>query len=169
MPWENVRLHTPRVEGDDWLNVESPPLMETLLAGGLLLVDFWEYSCVNCLRTLPYLTSWYERYQTLGLEIVGIHTPEFHFSRQPEAVAAAVARLGLPYPILLDNEQRLWQGFANRGWPAKYLIDAQGILRYSAVGEGRYQESEEAIQRLLRERHGEALALPPLMVPLRPT
>lgn len=168
MPWEHVAIHSPALAGE-WLNVESPPTMDELLAGGALLLDFWEYSCINCLRTLPYLEAWYERYHALGLQVVGIHTPEFAFGRARAAVEAEVQRLGLPYPILLDPTQALWQTFAIRAWPTKQLIDGDGLIRYRAQGEGHYQETEAAIQQLLRERQGEALRLPPLLAPLRPT
>lgn len=143
--------------------------MEELVRGGAALVDVWDYSCLNCVRTLPYRVAWHERYAPLGLRLLGIHTPEFAFADRREAVAAAVERFGVLYPVLLDNEQTNWHAFAARAWPSTYLIDGQRLIRYTTVGEGHYHETEAAIQRLLREQHGDSLALPPLMSPLRPT
>lgn len=163
------KIRAPRFVEGQWLNVEPPPTLEALTDSGIVLVDFWEYTCVNCIRTLPYLLAWHERYHALGLTIVGIHTPEFDISRQPEAVAAAVRRFDIPYLVLLDNDGTNWDAYANRAWPTKYLIDSQRVIRYTARGEGRYAETEAAIQTLLRELHGADLELPPLMPPLRPT
>jgi thiol-disulfide isomerase/thioredoxin len=163
------KIRAPRFSGGQWLNTEQPPSLEGLTASGIVLVDFWEYTCVNCIRTLPYLVAWHERYHHLGLNIVGIHTPEFDISEQPEAVAAAIRRFDIPYPVLLDNESTNWDAYANRAWPTKYLVDRNGIIRYTAQGEGRYAETEAAIQTLLTELHGGDLNLPPLMQPLRPT
>lgn len=132
----------------------------------MILVDFWESTCVNCLRTLPYLKAWHERYAGRGLIIVGAHTPEFEFSADPEVVAAAVRDEGLPYPVLLDQDRATWLRFANHYWPAKYLIDARGYLRYEQFGEGAYGETEEWIQRLLREA-GDTASMPELLEPVR--
>lgn len=142
--------------------------MEALIEDSVVLVDFWEYSCLNCLRNLPYLITWHERYAHLGLRIIGIHTPEFAFGREPERVAAAIRRYGIPYPVLMDNEHQNWSGFTTRAWPTKHLIDANRRMRYSTVGEGQYGETEAMIQDLLRELHGDDLELPPLLAPLRP-
>ncbi|MDQ4077742.1 MAG: redoxin domain-containing protein, partial [Chloroflexota bacterium] len=126
MTWQRIRIRAPHLKGgaEDWINVDAPLTMEELVGDGVVLVDFWDYTCVNCIRTLPYLIEWHERYAPLGLTIVGIHTPEFAFAQEREAVEAAVDRLGIPYPVLLDNEQANWSAFANRTWPTKYLIDS---------------------------------------------
>lgn len=169
MSWQQTPVRAPHLVQGEWLNTDHPLTMEALVQGGIVLVDFWEYSCVNCIRTLPYLIEWHDRYAALGLHIIGIHTPEFAFGREKENVAAAIRRYDIPYPVLLDNEMGNWYGFTNRAWPTKYLIDSNRRLRYSAVGEGSYQETEAAIQQLLRELHGEALELPPLLEPFRST
>jgi thiol-disulfide isomerase/thioredoxin len=169
MGWEQVRVRAPRLVGDEWLNAAPAASMGAEPADGLLLVDFWDYTCVNCLRTLPYLIEWYERYSHLGLHVVGVHTPEFPFARRRDHVAAAVERLGIPYPVLLDNEERNWSAYANRAWPTKYLIDAERVIRYRAIGEGHYASTEAAIQTLLRDLHGNDLPLPSPVEPLRPT
>src|SRR5437763_7935936 len=105
-----------------WLN--GPPLTLRGLRGAVVLVDFWTYSCVNCLRTLPALRAWHERYRAVGLVVVGVHTPEFDFERDPARVARALAELGVAYPVVLDNDRAIWLRFANRYWPHRYLIDA---------------------------------------------
>lgn len=157
------RIHAPEIEGL-WLN--SPPLKLTDLRGRVVLVDFWDYTCVNCLRTLPYLREWHRRYAGLGLVVIGAHAPEFSFARDRANVERAIRSEALEYPVVLDNEYRTWHAFANRCWPAKYLIDRRGYIRYVHPGEGQYGETEEAIQRLLREAGVEA-ALPALIEPLR--
>jgi thiol-disulfide isomerase/thioredoxin len=157
------RIHAPGIEGE-WLN--SPPLRPGALRGCVALVDFWDYTCVNCLRTLPYLREWHRRYGALGLIVIGVHAPEFHFARDRANVERAMRAEHIEYPVVLDNDYRTWHAFANRCWPAKYLIDARGYIRYQHLGEGRYGETEEAIHRLLRES-GVTAALPPLLEPLR--
>jgi thiol-disulfide isomerase/thioredoxin len=132
----------------------------------VVLVDFWESTCVNCLRTLPYLKAWHERYAGRGLVIVGVHTPEFEFTADPELVAAAVRAEGIHYPVLLDQDRGTWQRFANHYWPAQYLIDARGYLRYEHFGEGAYGQTEEWLQRLLREA-GDTAPMPELLAPVR--
>lgn len=134
--------------------------------GTVVLVDFWESTCVNCLRTLPYLKAWHERYAGRGLIIVGVHTPEFELTADPGVVAAAVRDEGLPYSVLLDQDRATWLRFANHYWPAKYLIDARGYLRYEHFGEGAYGETEEWIQRLLREA-GDTAPMPEPLEPVR--
>lgn len=134
--------------------------------GKVVLVDFWEFTCVNCLRTLPYLKTWHERYAGRGLAIVGVHTPEFEISADPELVAAAVRDEGIPYSVLLDSDRASWDRFANHYWPAKYLVDARGYLRYERFGEGAYGETEEWIQKLLREA-GDTDPFPELLEPAR--
>lgn len=131
-----------------------------------MLVDFWDYTCVNCIRTLPYLREWHRRYQDKGLVIVGVHAPEFYFGSVSELVQLAVRDFRIEYPVLLDNDYQVWQAFANRYWPSKYLIDTEGYMRYFQPGEGGYGETEEAIQMLLRERDPR-VDLPPPMQLLR--
>lgn len=132
-----------------WLN--SPPLSREALRGKVVLVDFWTYSCINCLRTLPYVRAWEAKYRAAGLVVIGVHAPEFAFERDPENVAKAVRDLGVTYPVALDNNHAIWRGFNNSYWPAHYFIDARGRIRYHHFGEGNYAESEKVIQRLLAE------------------
>ena len=132
-----------------WFN--TTPLTMSRLRGRVVLVDFWTYTCINCLRTLPYLKAWHERYRDQGLTIVGVHTPEFAFERRDSNVSAAIRRLGLRYPVVQDNEYGTWNAYANRYWPAKYLVDARGRVRYAHFGEGAYEETEAAIRALLAE------------------
>ena len=132
-----------------WFN--SEPLTITGLRGKVVLVDFWAYSCLNCVHTLPYLKQWHEKYKDKGLVIVGIHSPEFDFEKQPENVKAALEKQGLAYPVALDNEHSTWDAFQNQGWPHHYLVDKDGVIRYHHLGEGGYEETEKAIQALLGE------------------
>ena len=132
-----------------WLN--SEPLTDAGLRGRVVLVDFWTYSCVNCLRTLPHLKAWDAAYRRAGLAIVGVHSPEFAFERVPANVGDAVQDLGLRYPVGLDNDFATWNAYANRYWPAKYLIDRTGRIRYTHFGEGEYETTEEKIRQLLGE------------------
>ena len=132
----------------------------------MALIDFWDYSCVNCLRTIPYVKEWHERYAYLGLVVIGVHAPEFEFARSEANVERAVAELGIEYPVVMDNDYATWHAFTNRYWPAKYLVDAGGYIRYWHFGEGNYADTEEAIQLLLGEA-GLAEALPPVMDPIR--
>jgi cytochrome c biogenesis protein CcdA/thiol-disulfide isomerase/thioredoxin len=135
-----------------WLNTPGKrSLSLRKLRGKVVLVDFWTYSCINCLRTLPHVTGWYERYQRAGLVVVGVHSPEFAFEREPSNVRGAVDRLGVDYPVALDNGFKTWDAYANRYWPAKYLIDRSGHVRYAHFGEGAYDETEGLIRRLLAE------------------
>jgi len=132
-----------------WLN--SEPLTMAGLRGRVVLVDFWTYTCINCLRTLPYLKAWDERYRAQGLTIVGVHTPEFAFERKTSNVSGAIGRQGIRYPVVQDNAYGTWNAFGNQYWPAKYLIDARGRVRYVHFGEGEYEETEAAIRTLLAE------------------
>jgi cytochrome c biogenesis protein CcdA/thiol-disulfide isomerase/thioredoxin len=133
----------------DWLN--SPPLTAEALRGHVVLVDFWTYSCINCLRTLPYVEAWAKKYRDQGLIVIGVHAPEFAFERNIDNVRAAVKRLGIDYPVAIDNNYAIWRGFNNEYWPAHYFIDADGRIRSHHFGEGNYAESEHVIQELLRE------------------
>jgi thiol-disulfide isomerase/thioredoxin len=164
LPPITVPLHAPELASGSW--VQGPEISIKFARGTVVLVDFWESTCVNCVRTLPYLKAWHERYAGRGLVIVGVHTPEFDFTADPAVVAAAVRDEGLPYSVLLDQDRGTWVRFANHYWPAKYLIDARGYLRYEHFGEGAYGEMEEWIQRLLREA-GDAAPFPELLEPVR--
>ncbi|MDQ3677393.1 MAG: cytochrome c biogenesis protein DipZ [Actinomycetota bacterium] len=132
-----------------WFNAK--PLSIQALRGRVTLIDFWTYTCINCLRTLPYLKAWNDRYAHRGLTIVGVHTPEFAFERKASNVRDAIAREGLRYPVVQDNEFGTWNAYGNQYWPAKYLIDAKGQVRYTHFGEGDYKETEAAIRTLLAE------------------
>ena len=132
-----------------WLG--SAPLGAEQLRGKVVLVDFWTYSCINCLRALPYVKAWHQKYHDQGLVVVGVHAPEFAFERDPGNVAKAVRELGIGYPVAVDNQYTIWRAFRNQYWPAHYLIDAQGRLRYHHFGEGNYAETERVIQQLLQE------------------
>ena len=132
-----------------WLN--SPPLTPESLRGKVVLVDFWTYSCINCLRTLPYVKRWYETYKDHGLVVIGVHAPEFAFERDPDNVRRAVGELGITYPVAIDDDYAIWRGFSNQYWPAHYFIDAEGRIREHHFGEGDYQGSERIIRELLTE------------------
>jgi thiol-disulfide isomerase/thioredoxin len=132
-----------------WLN--SPPLTPESLRGKVVVVDFWTYSCINCLRALPFVESWYQKYKDRGLVVIGVHAPEFAFEKDPGNVRRAVADLKIVYPVALDNDYAIWQAFNNQYWPAHYFIDANGRIRAHHFGEGNYDESEEIIRKLLAE------------------
>jgi thiol-disulfide isomerase/thioredoxin len=134
----------PLDQGSVWLNTE--PIGVERLQGRVVAVDFWTYSCVNWLRTLPYLSTWAERYQGRGLVIVGVHSPEFGFEHDLDNVRGAVAALAVDYPVVIDNDFVIWRAFGNRYWPALYLVDGQGRLRFHHFGEGAYETIERAIQ-----------------------
>ncbi len=147
--------------GTGWIN--SPPLsLKKELKGKVVLVDFWTYSCINCIRTLPYLRKWYETYKDQGLVIVGVHSPEFEFEKVTENVKKAVADLQVPYPVVQDNNLAIWTAYNNQFWPAHYLIDQKGNIRYTHFGEGSYVETENAIRQLLNEKpiSGQEVSLP---------
>jgi cytochrome c biogenesis protein CcdA/thiol-disulfide isomerase/thioredoxin len=132
-----------------WFN--NPPLTNAQLKGKVVLIDFWTYSCINCLRTLPYLKAWDAKYRKDGLVIIGVHAPEFAFERDPANVNKAVRDLGVRYPVALDNQYRLWNALHNQYWPAHYFVDAQGRIRYFHHGEGEYAMSERVIRQLLAD------------------
>jgi thiol-disulfide isomerase/thioredoxin len=138
-----------------WLN--SPPLSRETLRGKVVLIDFWTYSCINCLRTLPYLKAWYERYKDRGFVIIGVHAPEFAFEKDEANVRRAVQELGVRYPVAIDNNYAIWRAFNNEYWPAHYFIDASGRVRGHHFGEGSYEESERLIRTLLDESGAQAL------------
>jgi len=134
-----------------YINVDKITVKE-LIGKKVILIDFWTYSCINCQRTTPYLNSWYEKYKDKGLEIIGVHTPEFKFEQKYENVLAAVEKFGIKYPVVQDNEYSTWTAYENRYWPRKYLIDIDGFIVYDHIGEGAYEETEKKIQELLEER-----------------
>jgi thiol-disulfide isomerase/thioredoxin len=157
-------VRAPEIAPGDWLNSDHPLTMAAL-RGRAVLVDFWEYSCVNCLRTLPYLREWHNRYAR-WLAIIGVHSPEFPFGRERQQIEQAVRELDIRYPVLLDNDFKTWDAFANRFWPSKYLIDAQGYIRFQSHGEGGYGLFEQAIQAVIAETEPH-LTFPAVMQPLR--
>src|SRR5215216_4913999 len=134
---------------NEWLN--SQPLTAAGLRGKVVLISFWTYTCINWLRQLPYLRAWAEKYKDQGLVVIGVHTPEFTFEKQIDNVRRAAKELRVDYPIAIDSDYAIWRGFNNAAWPAFYLIDAQGRIRYSHFGEGEYERSEKMIQQLLSE------------------
>ncbi|MBY0383198.1 MAG: cytochrome c biogenesis protein DipZ [Xanthobacteraceae bacterium] len=133
----------------EWLN--SSPLSAEQLRGKVVLVDFWTYSCINCLRTLPYVRAWAEKYKDQGLVVIGVHAPEFAFEKNIDNVKKAVADLKVDYPVAIDNDYKIWRAFGNEYWPAHYFIDAEGRIRHHHFGEGNYAESERVIQQLLQQ------------------
>ncbi len=139
-----------------WLN--SAPLTMEQLKGKVVLVDFWTYTCINCIRTLPHVTGWYEKYKDKGFIVVGVHTPEFEFEKSTTNVVDAIKQFKITYPVAQDNEYATWRAYDNHYWPAKYLIDAQGKIRWVHFGEGKYDEAEQAIQALLKEAGTEVAA-----------
>jgi thiol-disulfide isomerase/thioredoxin len=138
--------------GTGWVN--APAVTRESLRGKVVLVDFWTYSCINCLRTLPYVKAWAQKYKDAGLVVVGVHTPEFGFERSTANVQRAVRHLDVTFPVVADGERRIWKAFGTQAWPTMVLVDAQGGIRSRQVGEGSYEETERTLQRLLREAGG---------------
>ncbi len=165
MSLERPLVRAPELPPAEWINTPTPVRLASL-RGRVVLLDLWEFTCVNCLNTMPYLRAWHERYAAAGLVILGVHTPEFSFARARDQVEAAAGRLGIRWPVVLDNDQTIWTAFANRYWPTVYLIDSNGYLRYSHAGERGYQETEAAIQTLMKENNA-ALDLPEPMALIR--
>lgn len=130
----------------------TPEKLEESMEGKVVLYDIWTYSCINCIRTLPYVTAWNEEYSDEGLIIIGIHSPEFEFEKNVENVKMAIKKHGITYPVVMDNDWETWNAFDNRYWPRKYIADHEGYIRYDHIGEGAYQETEKIIQELLNER-----------------
>ncbi len=153
-------VRAPEFSVVDWLNASEPPTLAGL-RGRPVLIDIWDFSCINCLRTLPTLRDWHQRYEEAGLAVIGVHTPEFPFEREPAHVQAALGRLGIRWPVALDNEQTIWTAYANRAWPSLYLVDSAGYLRFRHAGEGDYARTENAIREVLIEAGLEEAALPP--------
>jgi thiol-disulfide isomerase/thioredoxin len=138
----------PEFQGiSQWLN--SDPLTIAALRGSVVLIQFWTFGCINCIRTLPYVTRWHQQYADLGLRVIGIHTPEFAFEREVSHVQSALTEHQITYPVPLDNEFKTWKAYENRFWPHLFLADREGVLRYDHIGEGAYEETEQTIQRLL--------------------
>jgi len=139
-----------------WIN--SSPLSRNALRGKVVLIDFWTYSCINCLRTLPYVEGWAAKYKDAGLVVIGVHTPEFAFEKDPSNVEKAVHDLKVNYPVAIDSDYKIWQAFNNQYWPAHYFIDGKGRIRYHHFGEGEYDESERVIQQLLKENGAQTIS-----------
>ncbi|NML59847.1 thioredoxin family protein [Massilia sp. RP-1-19] len=143
-------IPAPAFQGiDTWLN--GAPLTIEGLRGKVVLVDFWTYTCINCIRTLPYVKKWHQAYKNHGLVVVGVHTPEYGFERKTENVKDAIKRFGIGYHVAQDNRYATWSAYNNSYWPAVYLIDKKGRIAYTHFGEGDYAETEAAIKRLLAE------------------
>src|SRR3989344_1860140 len=158
-PLDQMSLSAPAlIEGGKWFN--SDPLTLEGLKGKVVLVDFWTYTCINCIRTLPYLKDWYEKYKDKGLVIIGVHTPEFEFEKNPDNVAKAIKDFEIKYPVMQDNDYATWKAYNNRFWPAKYFIDKNGKIVSTHFGEGEYDESEKLIQKLLAESGADISNMP---------
>jgi thiol-disulfide isomerase/thioredoxin len=136
-----------------WLN--SAPLTAEQLRGKVVLVNFWTYSCINCVRTVPYVRAWAQKYKDQGLVVIGVHTPEFAFEKKIDNVKRAIQNFGITYPVAVDNDFKIWRAFGNSYWPAHYFIDMDGRIRHHHFGEGDYEESEQVIQELLAEAKGD--------------
>ncbi|MBB4478045.1 cytochrome c biogenesis protein DipZ [Rhizobium etli] len=156
-----VEGYAPSLDGAvEWLN--SKPLTTEELRGKVVLVDFWTYSCINCIRTIPYTKAWAEKYADQGLVVIGVHAPEFAFEKKIDNVKSAIGDFKIGYPVAVDNDYKIWRAFENSYWPAAYLIDARGQIRYHHFGEGNYGTTEKAIQDLLREAGSEMTASAPV-------
>jgi thiol-disulfide isomerase/thioredoxin len=154
---QTIRAH--ELYGDFWFNSDPVPI--SALRGQVILIEFWDYTCVHCRRMLPYVQEWYRKYAKYGLVVVGVHTPKFPFGRNPEDVQRAIAHLGIKFPVVMDNEHLIATQYGNRVWPAVYLIDKNGFIRYEHAGEGHYAGTEHAIQTLLYDAGvGEELPVP---------
>ncbi len=148
----NANYQAPEFVGiTKWLNTDGPLSIESL-RGKVVLVDFWTYTCINCIRTLPYVTSWYEKYKDKGFVVIGVHTPEFEFEKDTQNVLNAISQYKITYPVAQDNDYETWNAYDNLYWPAEYLIDKDGRVRRTHFGEGEYDQTEMAIQKLLEEK-----------------
>lgn len=143
------KMAAPLIGATQWLN--STPLSIEKMHGKVVLVDFWTYSCGNCLNALPQVKAWNEKYRTQGLVVIGVHTPESPAEKNQQHVEQAIKRLGITYPVAMDNQYAIWDAYKNKYWPAQYLIDSQGHIRYQHEGDGAYQDIELKIQTLLKE------------------
>jgi len=135
-----------------YINTDGQKVTLADLKGKVVIVDFWTYSCINCIRTIPYLNAWYKKYADDGLVLVGVHTPEFEFERNYDNVKNAVEKFGIKYPVVQDNDRGTWNAYQNRYWPHKFIVDDEGYIRYDHIGEGGYADTEKVIQSLLAER-----------------
>jgi len=144
-----VGMAAPELEPTGWIN--SQPFRLADLRGRVVLVEFWTFDCINCRNVMPALLQWQQVYAPRGLVIVGVHTPEFRHEREINNVQAAVRELGIQYPVALDNDFGTWRAYRNRYWPAFYLVDKRGVIRYTHVGEGSYEQTRRAIEALLAE------------------
>jgi cytochrome c biogenesis protein CcdA/thiol-disulfide isomerase/thioredoxin len=152
VPLNDIGVAPEFTDTEDWFNTPGDrPLTMKELRGKVVLIDFWTYSCINCIRTLPYLNAWYQRYAKDGLVIVGVHTPEFPFEREASNVEEAIKTDGIEYPVVQDNEDGTWNAYNNLYWPAEYFVDSRGHVRYAHFGEGQYGEKEQVIRELLTE------------------
>ncbi len=145
----SVAGQMPSLAGASWVN--SPPLTNESLRGKVVLIDFWTYSCINCIRAMPYVNAWYQKYKDYGFVIIGVHAPEFAFEKDVANVKRALGKYGIHHPVVLDNDSKLWDAFHNRYWPAHYFIDPRGRIRAHHFGEGEYEKSELIIRQLLIE------------------
>ena len=154
-----------------WGNTaDDEPVTAAQLKGKVVLIDFWAYSCINCQRAIPHVEAWYERYRSLGLVVIGVHTPEYAFEHDRGNVLAGAKRLKITYPVALDNDYATWDAYSNNSWPAEYLIDASGVVRHATVGEGAYADTEAAIRQLLTAAHpGQVLSKPTDLPDTTPT
>lgn len=161
MELQPKHIHAPQLYGNYWLNSEPVSLNDHI--GDVILVDFWDYTSINCIRTFPYIQEWQHKYKEFGLFVVGVHTPEYEFAKSFERVQNAVNHFNITYPVMLDNDALIWNAFGVRSWPTRCLIDRDGFIRFTQRGEGDYMEFERAIQQLLIEAgcHGELPALTP--------
>jgi hypothetical protein len=164
--FERGNIRAPELFGNYWLN--SEPAMLRDLRGRVVLVDFWDYTSLSSLRTQHYIRGWFKRYQEFDLAVVGVHTPQFSFGKNPENVEQAIQRFAVDYPVVMDNDAIIWTAYSNRIWPTRYLVDRDGFLRFSHSGEGGFEQFERALQSLLVEAgyHG---IFPDLMLPARET
>ena len=151
---KNVYPQAPELQGIvSYINTENgSPIKLADLKGKVVLFDFWTYTCINCIRTIPHLNEWYDRYANEGLIILGVHSPEFDFEKNPTNVQDAVKQFGIKYPVVLDSDHKTWNAYNNNYWPRHYLIDSQGYIRDDHIGEGGYNETERTIQTLLAEK-----------------
>jgi thiol-disulfide isomerase/thioredoxin len=143
-------ITAPEVGAGDWIN--SEPLKLNDLRGRVVLVDFWTFGCYNCRNTVPFVKSWDDRYRAKGLTVIGVHSPEFDDERNVENLRGAVSSLGIGYPVVTDNDYQTWKAYKVEGWPTVFLLDKQGRIRWTHVGEGNYDETERQIQKLLAEK-----------------
>lgn len=134
-----------------YINI-TPEELQEIMQEKVILYDIWTYTCINCIRTIPYINAWNEKYADNGLQIIGVHSPEFEFEKDIANVQLAVEKYGIQYPVILDNDKKIWDAFENRYWPRKYLADNEGYIRYDHIGEGAYEKTEKVIQELLKER-----------------